>query len=90
MSPLEPIDPVVESPLSHPLLKQRSVAAELLNDVQQANTAVGGMLLANMERNSDFPFISYYVINTTQTDPSSFYSGIRSASLSKFEPKTLR
>lgn len=54
MSPLEPIDPIVESPLSHPLLKQRAVAAELLAEVQQANTAVGGMLLANMERNGTY------------------------------------
>lgn len=77
--------------------------------VQQANTAVGGMLLANMERTgaelqinvylkvsfkfiflAEFPFIAYYVINTTQTDPTNFYSGIRSSSLSKFEPKKLR
>lgn len=33
MSPLEPIDPVVESPLAHPLIKQRNVASELLNEV---------------------------------------------------------
>ncbi|KAJ6646663.1 hypothetical protein Bhyg_01876 [Pseudolycoriella hygida] len=90
MSPLEPIDPVLESPLAHPLLKQRTVASELLSEVQQANTAVGGMLLANMERTAEFPFIAYYVINTTQTDPTNFYSGIRSSSLSKFEPKRLR
>ncbi|XP_055906028.1 uncharacterized protein LOC129941431 isoform X1 [Eupeodes corollae] len=90
MSPLEPIDPVMESPLAHPLLKQRSVAAELLNEVQQANTAVGGMLLANMEKSAEFPFIAYYLINTTQTDPSNFYSGMRVSSLSKFEPKNLK
>ncbi|XP_036334372.1 uncharacterized protein LOC118744998 [Rhagoletis pomonella] len=90
MSPLEPIDPMLESPLAHPLLKQRAVAAELVSEVQQANTAVGGMLLANMEKNADFPFISYYLINTTQTDPSNFYSGIRVSSLSKFEPKALK
>lgn len=53
MSPLEPIDPVLESPLAHPLVKQRAIAAELVNEVQQANTAVGGMLLANMERNCE-------------------------------------
>jgi len=53
MSPLEAIDPVMESPLSHPLLKQRSIAAELVTEVQQANTAVGGMLLANMEKNCE-------------------------------------
>lgn len=51
MSPLEPIDPMIESPLSHPLLKQRAIASELLTEVQQANTAIGGMLLTNMERN---------------------------------------
>ncbi|XP_055705489.1 uncharacterized protein LOC129803154 isoform X3 [Phlebotomus papatasi] len=90
MSPLEPIDPLLESPLSHPLLKQRSVAAELVSEVQQSNSAVGGMLLANMEKNAEFPFIAYYVINTTVTDPSNFYSGVRSSSLCKFEPKNLR
>ncbi|XP_059608734.1 uncharacterized protein LOC132256381 isoform X2 [Phlebotomus argentipes] len=90
MSPLEPIDPLLESPLSHPLLKQRAVAAELVSEVQQSNSAVGGMLLANMEKNAEFPFIAYYVINTTQTDPSNFYSGVRTSSLCKFEPKNLR
>ncbi|BFG05114.1 uncharacterized protein DMAD_03927 [Drosophila madeirensis] len=90
MSPLEAIDPVMESPLSHPLLKQRSIASELVTEVQQANTAVGGMLLANMEKNSEFPFISYYLINTLQTDPSNFYASLRVSSLSKFEPKALK
>jgi hypothetical protein len=33
MSPLEPLDPLLESPLSHPLIKQRTVASELLNEV---------------------------------------------------------
>ena len=31
-----------------------------------------------------------YTINTMQTDPSSFYSSVRGASLSKFEPKATR
>lgn len=39
---------------------------------------------------AEFPFIAYYTINTQQTDPSTFYSGVRGASLSKFEPKSLR
>lgn len=51
MSPLEPIDPLLESPLAHPLFKQRTAASELLTEVQQTNTALSGMLLANMERN---------------------------------------
>ncbi|CAG9798772.1 unnamed protein product [Chironomus riparius] len=90
MSPLEPIDPILESPLSHPLIKQRAVASELLNEIQQGNNASGGMLLANMERHAEFPFIAYYTINTQQTDPQNFFSGVRGASLSKFEPKNTR
>ncbi|CRL04585.1 CLUMA_CG017654, isoform A [Clunio marinus] len=90
MSPLEPLDPLLESPLSHPLLKQRAVASELLHEIQQGNNASGGMLLANMERHAEFPFIAYYTINTTQTDPSTFYSNVRGASLTKFEPKNTR
>lgn len=91
MSPLEPLDPMLEGPMAHPLLKQRAVASELVAEIAQSNSAVGGMLLANMERNGvEFPFIAYYVINTTQTDPSHFYSGVRNSSLIKFEPKNLR
>ena len=50
MSPLEPIEPILESPLSHPLMKQRTIATELLDTIQQTNNAASGMLLANMER----------------------------------------
>ena len=39
---------------------------------------------------AEFPFIAYYTINTTQTDPLTFYSTVRGASLSKFEPKSTR
>lgn len=90
MSPLEPIEPILESPLTKPLFKQKAVAAELVTEVANANTAVGGMLLANMERNAEFPFIAYYVINTQQTDPLLFYNNMRCASLNKFDPKTIR
>lgn len=54
MSPLEAIDPILESPLAHPLLKQRAIASELMNDIQQQNQAIGGMLLANMEKHGNF------------------------------------
>ncbi|XP_044740662.1 uncharacterized protein LOC123301820 isoform X2 [Chrysoperla carnea] len=90
MSPLEPIDPVLETPLTQPLTKQRQVAIELLNEVAQAKNALGGMLLSNMERNAEFPFISYYLVNSAQTDPSAFYNQLRVSSLSKFDPRVLR
>ncbi|XP_065170980.1 uncharacterized protein [Atheta coriaria] len=90
MSPMEPIDPVLESPLNQPLFKQRSAAGELVTEIAQQKTAVTGMLLANMERNSEFPFITYYVINSSQTNPVMFYNNLRTASLSKFDPRSTR
>lgn len=54
MSPLEPIDPILESPLVQPLFKQRVTAGELVNEIAQSKTAVTGMLLANMERNGNY------------------------------------
>lgn len=51
MSQLEPIDPVLESPLINPLFKQRVTAGELVNEVSMAKSAVTGMLLTNMEKN---------------------------------------
>ncbi|KAK9700310.1 hypothetical protein QE152_g31322 [Popillia japonica] len=90
MSPLEPIDPILESPLSQPILKQRIAAGELVSEIAQAKTSLTGMLLANMERNAEFPFISYYIINSAQTNPVLFYNNLRTASLAKFDPRVTR
>uniref|UniRef100_A0AAR5QKH1 DUF7153 domain-containing protein n=2 Tax=Dendroctonus ponderosae TaxID=77166 RepID=A0AAR5QKH1_DENPD len=90
MSQLEPIDPILESPLIQPLFKQRVIAGELVSEVAMAKSAVTGMLLANMERNAEFPFISYYVINTSHTNPVMFYNNLRTASLTKFDPRATR
>ncbi|KAK4883462.1 hypothetical protein RN001_006781 [Aquatica leii] len=90
MSPLEAIDPVLESPLAQPLLRQRIAATELVTEISQTKLAATGMLLANMERNAEFPFISYYIINSIQTNPVLFYNNLRTASLKKFDPRTIR
>lgn len=68
MSPLEPIDPILESPLQQPLQRQRVIAQELLSEVAQANSATGGMLLANMERNGNlYPLLrTQYKLNINQ------------------------
>ncbi|XP_069695107.1 uncharacterized protein [Periplaneta americana] len=90
MTPMEPIEPVLESPLARPLAQQKTAASDLLTEVGSAKTAMEGMLLANMEKNAQFPFISYYVINTSQTDPVDFFRNLRAASLRKFDPRNLR
>ncbi|XP_020300565.1 uncharacterized protein LOC109864091 [Pseudomyrmex gracilis] len=88
MTPLEPLDPLVESPVSRPLVLQRDTAAELVAEI--APTASQSILLTNMEKNADFPFITYYLINKQNTDPLDFYNEVQCAALRKFDPRDLR
>ncbi|KAK0081941.1 hypothetical protein PV325_011339, partial [Microctonus aethiopoides] len=88
MSPLEPLDPIVESPVARPLVLQRDTAAELIAEI--APSASQSILLTNMERNADFPFITYYLINKHSTDPADFYQEVQCAALRKFDPRDLR
>jgi len=50
MTPMEPIEPVLESPLARPLAQQKTAASDLLTEVGSAKTAIEGMLLSNMEK----------------------------------------
>ncbi|KAJ8674036.1 hypothetical protein QAD02_005298 [Eretmocerus hayati] len=88
MTQLEPLEPLVESPVNQPLVLQRDTAAELLSEL--APTALQSILLTNMERNADFPFITYYVVNKQKTDPVDFYQEVQCAALKKFDPRDLR
>ncbi|XP_043672196.1 uncharacterized protein LOC122631055 isoform X1 [Vespula pensylvanica] len=88
MTPLEPLDPLVESPVSRPLVLQRDTAAELVAEI--APSASQSILLTNMEKNADFPFITYYLINKQNTDPLDFYNEVQCAALRKFDPRDLR
>ncbi|KAF4533231.1 hypothetical protein B566_EDAN005146 [Ephemera danica] len=90
MTPMTSIEPDLESPLARPLQQQKSVAAEILGEVGSAKSATEGMLLSNMESNAEIPFISYYVINTNQTDPGEFFRGLRMQSLRRFDPASMR
>ncbi|XP_067000199.1 uncharacterized protein [Anabrus simplex] len=90
MTPQEPIDPVLESPLAKPWQEQKTAASDLLSEVGSAKTAMEGMLLSNMEKNAQFPFISYYVINKSNTDPVDFFRNLQAASLRKFDPRSTR
>ncbi|XP_076374760.1 uncharacterized protein LOC117220549 isoform X4 [Megalopta genalis] len=88
MTPLEPLDPLMESPVSRPLVLQRDTAAELVAEI--APSASQSILLTNMEKNADFPFITYYLINKQNTDPVDFYNEVQCAALRKFDPRDLR
>lgn len=51
MTPLEPLDPLVESPVSRPLVLQRDTAAELVAEI--APSASQSILLTNMEKDGN-------------------------------------
>ncbi|XP_044006663.1 uncharacterized protein LOC122851469 isoform X2 [Aphidius gifuensis] len=88
MTPLEPLDPVAESPTTRPLVLQRDTVAELIAEI--APSASQSILLTNMEKNADFPFITYYLINKHNTDPADFYQEVQCAALRKFDPRDMR
>jgi len=90
MTQMEPIEPILESPLVRPLAKQKTAACDLLSEVGSAKTAMEGMLLSNLERNAEFPFIAYYLINKNQTDPREFFYNCRASALKKFDPQCTR
>lgn len=50
MTTLEPIDPVLESPLSDPMARQTAAACSLLTEIAATKVASEGMLLANLEK----------------------------------------
>lgn len=61
MTPLEPLDPLVESPVSRPLVLQRDTAAELVAEI--APSASQSILLTNMEKNGNSVYLKLQVHN---------------------------
>lgn len=53
MTTLEPIDPVLESPLSDPMSRQTAAACSLLTEIAATKVASEGMLLANLEKDGN-------------------------------------
>uniref|UniRef100_A0A8D9DVV3 DUF7153 domain-containing protein n=2 Tax=Cacopsylla melanoneura TaxID=428564 RepID=A0A8D9DVV3_9HEMI len=89
MTSLEPIDPILESPLAIPMYKQKSVASDLLGDIAAGKTIKEGILLATIEKDTEFPFITYYILNNSN-NPVELFKNIRQTSLKKFDPSLLR
>jgi len=53
MTTLEPIDPVLESPLSDPMARQTAAECSLLTEIAGTKVASEGMLLANLEKDGN-------------------------------------
>ncbi|VVC45057.1 Hypothetical protein CINCED_3A012084 [Cinara cedri] len=91
MTTLEPIDPVLESPLSDPMARQTAAACSLLTEIAATKVASEGMLLANLEKDAVFPFITYYVLNKSSvSNPREVAVNVRNTTLKKFDPRSIK
>ncbi|XP_025421518.1 uncharacterized protein LOC112691471 isoform X3 [Sipha flava] len=91
MTTLEPIDPVLESPLSDPMARQTAAACSLLTEIASTKVASEGMLLANLEKDAVFPFITYYVLNKSSvSNPREVAVNVRNTTLKKFDPRVIK
>lgn len=91
MTTLEPIDPVLESPLSDPMARQTAAACSLLTEIAATKVASEGMLLANLEKDAVFPFITYYVLNKSSvSNPREVAVNVRNTTLKKFDPRAIK
>lgn len=61
MTTLEPIDPVLESPLSDPMARQTAAAYSLLTEIAATKVASEGMLLANLEKDGNINRLLIYL-----------------------------
>lgn len=90
MGNFEPIDPIMESPMAIPSHKQRATACDLMNDISAGKCVKEGILLSTIEKNTEFPFITYYLINNSQNNPVDVFHSVRATSLRKFDPAHIR
>ncbi|GFQ66198.1 uncharacterized protein TNCT_202151 [Trichonephila clavata] len=51
------------------LITQLNRHRKAFNWVKESQTAIEGLLLMNVERHSQFPFVTYLVTSTIHTDP---------------------
>lgn len=64
MSQMEPIEPMLHSPMSLPLVKQNQLANALLAEMACTKMATEGMLLSNLEKNCTAHFQFSYLLYT--------------------------
>lgn len=60
---MEPVEPLLHSPLSSPLVKQRQLANALLAEMACTKMATEGMLLSNLEKDCKTFCITKYILS---------------------------
>jgi len=85
IAPLEPVTPHLESPLAEPMVLLRQLAKEDLDRGKELQMHEG-FTLKNLEANSEYPFINYYVIHKTRDEAAAIFREARSQAYNAFSP----
>lgn len=88
IGPLTSLTPHLESPLATPQSLIRQLAVDELAKAKQLN-ANEGYLLKNMEKDSEYPYINYFVIQRPRDEVNEFYREARSSVYDCFNPQKL-
>jgi len=79
MGRLHPVSSVMENPLVNHMDLHLDLAKQLLKSAQDLN-ATEGYLFKNLEKDADYPYINYYVINKPREEAGNFYTANKLAS----------
>jgi len=73
MGQLNPLSAVMENPLVNHMDLHLDLSKQLLKSAQDQN-ATEGYLFKNLEKDADYPYINYYVINKPRNEAGQFYT----------------
>lgn len=79
MGQLHPISPALANPMVNSLDVHFDLSKTLLNRAQGLN-AGEGYIFKNLEKDADYPYINYYVINKSREEAGQFYTDNKTAS----------
>ncbi|XP_071745209.1 uncharacterized protein [Lepeophtheirus salmonis] len=89
MPPLTSLNPHLDSPLAAPTELQKKLATDELYSARDLNVCTEGLLLKNLEKDAEYPYINYYIIQKSRDEILNFYKKTRSRMFDTFNPNKL-
>jgi len=86
MAPLESLTPHLDSPLADHNVLLRKLAKDDLERCKELHVNEG-FTLKNLEANSEYPFINYFVIHKTRDEAAAVFTHARAATYDAFSPE---
>jgi len=88
MGPLHPLNTILQNPMVNSLDVHFDLSTNLLKSAQELN-AGEGYIFKNLEKDADYPYINYYVINKSREEAGQFYTRNKQTSHEKLNASRL-